>query len=452
MIKSVTHSQPSKPGLNRAFGLWNIGAIGINMVIGGGFFMLPSIFYGHTGAWTPWLIIVVGLGLIPVGLCFAEIGSRFRDTGGPYLYIRTAFGRFAGFEIGWMMWVTRVSAHASVMTAMVMAAGYFVPEVAAGWGRAGLVIGVTSFIALLNIIGSRETAFFLTIVTILKFSPILFFIGAGFFHVDWAAFPPLPDVTGSQLSTTALLLVFSLSGFEMLTIPAGEVQRPHVNVPKALIIVILSSVTMMVLANVVTIGLLPNLAQSKTPVAEASFVMFGAPGAVLIFLATIIAAIGHNTSSLIAASRIVLGLAEGRDIPQIFGKIHAKYHTPANAILVTALVIVILTLAGSYELLAMTSALTRLMIYIGVSAATLRLRQARFQDSLPAPSFIPPLARVMPWIAIILSSIVLAGITSANIYAGFAALTIGTVFYSGGRMLDRISSRRCLGVEDASGD
>lgn len=441
MTQAASHSPHAKPRLDRAFGLWNLGAIGINMVIGGGFFMLPSIFYGHTGAWTPWLIILVGLGLIPVGLCFAEIGSRFRETGGPYLYIRTAFGRFAGFEIGWMMWVSRVSAHASVVTAMVMAAGYFFPEMATGWGRAGLVVGVTSLITLLNVIGSRETAFFLTIVTILKFSPILFFIGAGFFHVDWSGFPPLPPVTGSQLSTTALLLVFSLSGFEMLTIPAGEVRNPHLNVPRALIIVILSSVAIMVLANVITIGLLPDLARSKTPVADASFIMFGTPGAALIFLATIVAAIGHNTSSLIAASRIVFGLAEGRDIPRFFGKIHAKYHTPTNAILVTALVIIVLTLAGSYEILAMTSALTRLLIYIGVSAATLRLRQPRFRDRVSAPSFVPPMARFMPWIAITLSSIVLAGITSENIYAGLAALTVGTILYIGGRVSERVSGR-----------
>ena len=50
-----------------------------------------------------------------IALSFAEVGSRFDGTGGPYLYTRAAFGRFAAFEVGWMLWFTRAASWAAVI-------------------------------------------------------------------------------------------------------------------------------------------------------------------------------------------------------------------------------------------------------------------------------------------------------------------------------------------------
>jgi hypothetical protein len=62
-----------------------------------------------------------------VGLCFAEVGSRFDATGSPYLYTRAAFGRFVAFEMGWMQWFTRVTGQASVVNAIALALGFYWP-------------------------------------------------------------------------------------------------------------------------------------------------------------------------------------------------------------------------------------------------------------------------------------------------------------------------------------
>ena len=102
--------------LKRALGRWDLTAIGVNQVIGGSIFLLPSQVAIIFGAWSAIAVAAMGLVSLSVALCFAELASRFDGTGGPYLYTRTAFGNFFGFEVGWMQWFNRA---ASVVPAMI---------------------------------------------------------------------------------------------------------------------------------------------------------------------------------------------------------------------------------------------------------------------------------------------------------------------------------------------
>ena len=86
--------------LKRALGRWDLTAIGVNQVIGGSIFLLPSQVAIIFGTWSPAAVALMGLVSLSVALCFAELASRFDGTGGPYLYTRAAFGNFFGFEVG----------------------------------------------------------------------------------------------------------------------------------------------------------------------------------------------------------------------------------------------------------------------------------------------------------------------------------------------------------------
>src|SRR5215468_2330645 len=94
--------------LRRDLGKWDLTAIGVNQVIGGAIFGLPATIAATAGAWSPWMVAATALVSMLIALTFAEVASRFEGTGGPYLYAQAAFGRFAGFEVGWMLWFTRV--------------------------------------------------------------------------------------------------------------------------------------------------------------------------------------------------------------------------------------------------------------------------------------------------------------------------------------------------------
>src|SRR5213078_1771132 len=87
--------------------------------------------------------MVVGL----IVLCFAEVSSRFRATGGPLLYAREAFGSVVGFEVGWLIWLARLTAFAANCNLLVSYLGYFWPGAATGMWRVLIIVTVVLALA-----------------------------------------------------------------------------------------------------------------------------------------------------------------------------------------------------------------------------------------------------------------------------------------------------------------
>src|ERR687887_157404 len=103
----------SDEGLVRGIRQWDLVAIALNGIIGAGIFGLPSDVFGRIGSYSLIAFIACALVVILLILCFAEVGSRFKETGGPYLYAREAFGPTVAFAVGWLLWLARVSAFAA---------------------------------------------------------------------------------------------------------------------------------------------------------------------------------------------------------------------------------------------------------------------------------------------------------------------------------------------------
>ncbi|HEY3138100.1 MAG TPA: amino acid permease, partial [Blastocatellia bacterium] len=121
----MAQAQPTQEGLIRGIRRWDLIAVAINAIIGAGIFGLPSRVYALIGSYS---LIAFGVCAIVVALiilCFAEVGSRFGETGGPYLYAREAFGSTVGFEVGWLMWLARLTAFAANCNLLVDYLGFF---------------------------------------------------------------------------------------------------------------------------------------------------------------------------------------------------------------------------------------------------------------------------------------------------------------------------------------
>src|SRR5258707_299499 len=103
-----------KPDLVRAIGRWSLAALMLNIIIGGAIFGLPSTVAGILGGESPIAYLIAAAGIGVIAACVAEVASRFQQAGGPYLYAKTAFGRFVGLQTGWLLWLTRISSAAAV--------------------------------------------------------------------------------------------------------------------------------------------------------------------------------------------------------------------------------------------------------------------------------------------------------------------------------------------------
>ena len=409
--------------LLRELGKWDLTALGVNQVIGGAVFLVPASLALHLGAWS-WIAVgLVGVLAMAIALNFAEAGSRFDGTGGPYLYTRAAFGRFVSFDVGWMVWIVRVTSWASVVNGLINALGYYWPDIRAGYVRIAVISFVVLSIMALNIRGIRQSSIVVNVLTIGKLTPLVLFIVIGLPYVSFAALRPEVTVTWEQASTAALLLIFAFGGYEVIPVPAGEAKDPRRAVPFAMITTIIIVAIVMTLAQVVALGTLPGLTTAEAPLASAAMLFMGAWGALLMTAGASISIAGNNVGAALSGSRSLFALAEQGDVPRVFGHIHPRFRTPDVAIVFTCLSTLALALTGSFVKLAAISAVARLLVYAGTCASVLALRR---QSRAP---FTIPFGPVVPVVALLVCVAILAGATMEQLQRGGLALAAGAILY-----------------------
>ena len=425
MIQDIAVSQ-----LRRELGRWDLTAIGINQVIGGAVFALPASLAAIVGGWSPFLIVGVGLASLLIAATFAEVSSRFDSTGGPYLYTKAAFGRFAAFEVGWMQWFTRAASWASVINVLVASLGFYWPAVTAGAPRTLLLSAIIAILAAINILGIRQSAWVVNALTIGKLVPLALFIAVGMTQLGSGGFELHGLPATDDLSRSALLLIFAFGGYEVIPVPAGESKDPRRMVPFALIMTIVVVTIVLTLTQVVALGVLPSLPDSKTPLADAAALMMGATGAAVLTLGAVLSTLGNNMGQALSGSRSLFALAEHGDIPRIFARVTSRFGTPGVAIVFTAAVSLVLATSGSFVTMAQASAVSRLIVYVATCAAALRLRNPRFAGVVPEPTMRVPLGPVIPVLAILIALAILFGATPVQLRAGAIALVAGAVLFA----------------------
>ncbi|MCA1584974.1 MAG: APC family permease, partial [Acidobacteria bacterium] len=346
-----------------------------------------------------------------------------------YLPARVAFGRFVGFEVGWMMWFTRVSSQASVSNGLAIALAFYWPPLADGMPRTALLTIVTAVLAWINVRGIRQASWVVNVLTIGKLVPLLVFIIVGIWFIQGERLTRAPEVTVTQVGTVALLLIFAYGGYEVTGIPAGEASHPRRDVPFAFVMTLITVAVVMTLTSLVATGVLPDVAATRTPLADGAALFMGAAGALLVSVGAAVSMTGNNMGQILSGSRTLFALAENGDLPGWFARVHATYRTPFNAILFTSVVAMVLALSGSFVQLAAVSAVARLVMYLAVCSATLVLRRRIPDADMRAPEFTAPLGPVVPVLACVVALGILAGATPQQLLAGAAALAGGAVLY-----------------------
>lgn len=409
----------------------------INAVIGAGIFGLPSRVFALIGSYSLIAFIACALVVTLIVLCFAEVGSRFDETGGPYLYAREAFGSTVAFEVGWLIWLARLTAFAANCNLMVSYLAFFWAPASSTIPRAFIITGVVLSLTALNVFGVRQAAIASNLFTIGKLIPMLVFIGAGLFFLNPHAFTLGVRPSAGAFSQSVLLLIYAFTGFEMAAIPAGEIRNPQSNLPRALLISIAVVAFTYILIQVVCIGTLPELAGSKKPLADAGQRFMGTAGAAIISAGAIISIAGNLNIVLLSGSRVPFAIAEQKQLPSIFAAIHRRFFTPHVAILVTAGVMLVLTLRSSFLEALTISAIARLVTYAVTCAALPVLRRRK---DLSVPAFKVRGGPVIAVAALILAVWLLANSTGKEAVTAVIAAAVGMIIYVSYRLYSRNAS------------
>jgi len=418
-----------------ARGIW---LLAVNGMIGAGIFAVPGGAAALVGVWSPLVYVVCAVLLGLIVACYAELASRFTSTGGPVLYVRTAFGKFAGFETGLAVYATRITAFAANVNLMVASIAFFVPALESGPLRILVIIAIIAVLAGINIAGAKPAMRAMGLLTILKFLPLLAIALVGLFHINPSIFPDnsLGFPASAQWSAAVLLVIYAFVGWEAAVIPAGETREPGKAMPLGLFWALGVVALLYVVIQIVCVAVVPDLASSERALVDAGAILFGPAGALLLTLGVIVSVGGNITGTVVTTPRLTSALALEKTLPAWCGKVDERTHVPANSIIFFAVLGAVLAVVGDFFALAAMSAFVRVLIYVGCIAAMPRVR------ALPAETEKPmrlPLGWTIPVLAVLGSLVLLSQVPLRSMAITAAFLLAGAVIYM---LMQFVNARR----------
>jgi APA family basic amino acid/polyamine antiporter len=390
----------SQPNLVRAIGRWSLAALTINCIIGSGIFGLPSQLSATLGKASPFAWIFAAIPTALVMACFAEVSSRFDQTGGVYLYARTAFGRTTGIAVAWLGWLARLTAAAANANLFVIYLAEFWPGAKGPLSRLLILTLLLGVLTMVNYIGVQRGTTQSNLFTAAKLITLGGFIIAGLLflamnHHALAISPP--HGPASKWLHPILLLIFAYGGYETALMPGGEAKDPRRDYPFALLVALITCAIVYTMTQLVLISILPEFFQVDRPMAAAAQLILGPAGAVLVSVGVLISCYGYLSANILGFPRILFAMAEQGDMPAVLARVHRRFRTPYVAIVIFALLLWGFSVAGSFDWNLFISAMSRLIYYSSVCVALPVLRHRRVgnaQFQLPMGNLIAVLAVV----------------------------------------------------------
>ena len=390
--------------LVRAIGTRQLAASIVNYTVGSGIFALPATAAAQLGTGAPLAYLVCTVIMLLIVASFAEAGSRVSASGGPYAYIEAAFGPFVGLLSGVFLMVSALSGVAVVTTLFTGSAFALVNVTSTPVAHAVLTIVVLTVATAINIRGVRFGARLVEMSTGAKLVPLIGFvvIGAAFIdpgNLSWTATPDAAAVLG-----TSGIVIFAFMGIESAVGPSGEVHEPSRTVPRAVFLALIAVCLLYLSVQAVAQGILgPALGSTRiTPLAAAADMAIGEPGRIIMLVGAVVSMLGFLLGACLVNPRVVFALARDGFLPRSLAGVHATHRTPHSAIIFCTLVVLTMSLTGTFERLLIISNITALVVYgmVAMAAVVLQRRNTRGGEPFRCPG--GPLVHVLAVASVVL--------------------------------------------------
>src|SRR5213080_879069 len=369
----------TQPALRRVIGVRGLAAAIFNITVGAAIFVLPAHVAGNLGAAAPLAYLVCAVATALVALCIAEAGSRVARSGGPYAYVGTALGPYAGFLCGVLLWLGITLAMGAVATVFADAVGGLQPGLGGPLPRAVLLIAAYGGLAVVNIRGTALGSQVSGIATVAKIVPLIAFVALGLSHVraENLALGSFPSL--SRLGESGLLLMFAFFGMESALQVSGEVRDAARAVPHAIALGVMCVGVLYIAVQLVAQGILGSALAApetaKAPLAAAAVQFAGQTGATLILIAMVVSTFGFMTATMLSTPRTLFALAADGYLPRPVAAVHRAHHTPHVAIAIQGVIVCAIAITGTYVKLAIVADVAVLLVYLACSLAVWRLRR-----------------------------------------------------------------------------
>lgn len=422
----------------RKLSLFDVTNLVTGAIIGADIYVASSFGAGYLGPASLVVWVTAGLIAIVIALCFAQCAMLLPRVGGPYAYAKGAWGPFAGFIVGWSLWLAEWISLAVFPLAFTRYLMFFFPNLDLLTQIVVKVVFV-AFLAVTNIVGIRAAGKVNDALTLLKLAPLIFFVMAG---IRWvflnpvqasANFSPFAPFGFANFGSAIVLIFWAYAGFEISTIPAEEIDKPSKTIPKAVILGILIVTAFYLTTNIVLFGVRnwTQLANDTAPLATASNAILTSNAALAFFggalvgVGALISVAGSDESGMIGTSRLGYALAADGLFPRVLARIHKKFKTPHVSIIIQSVTALAASIVGGLSLLISVSVFFMAISYLATSASVFPLRKKN-----PVPNVVYGKKNiVIPTLGILFSAYLITQCTLTQIAIGIVLLLIGIPIY-----------------------
>jgi amino acid transporter len=344
-----------------------------------------------------------GVAVILIGLTYAELASAMPLTGGEHVYSHRAFDMAGSFICTWAIILGYISVVAFEAVALPTVVEHLFPNYKVGlmWTVAGwdvyftwVLVGVGGAVIMtwINILGIKSCALLQKVVTLLILIVGIMLVTGSLFNGESGNMEPL-FVNGAKGMLAVLIMTpFMFVGFDVIPQAAEEIDLPYKQIGRILVISVLMAVVwyMLIILAVALALSAEESAASSLPTADAMSAVFGGGWAgKLLVLAGIGGIITSWNAFLVGGSRAVYAMAHAHMLPAFLGKMHPKYNTPVNAILMVGALSIIAPLFGRRTLVWLVDAggLGIVIAYAMVAASFVVLRKR--EPEMDRPFMVP---------------------------------------------------------------
>ncbi|MEJ7776783.1 MAG: amino acid permease [Sphingomicrobium sp.] len=357
-------------------------AMVVGTMIGSGIYLLPTTL----APFGPNILVAFAVTISgTMCLAFALASLAARIPGGPFAYVRSAFGDSAAFLTVWSYLVSQWTGVAAVSVAVAGAMGHAFPAVSSGPGMLVVALGSILILTVVNLRGARSAGWVQVTATLIKIVPLIAVVLLVAARVGTGAatetLAPVP-VTLAGVAAAGALMLFSLTGFEAAAVTANVTRDSANTVPFATVSGTAFTGIIYLAATVATLMLLPSAmaAASSAPFADAIGPILGPGAGTVVAIIAAISAFGTCNALLLLAAESGRAIAGANDLPPWFRRANSA-GAPVGSLVVAALVASLLVFASAsesfvevYVFIALVSTVAALVLYVVCAAAALRLK------------------------------------------------------------------------------
>jgi basic amino acid/polyamine antiporter, APA family len=397
--------------LKRVFGLPTLVIYGVGDILGAGIYAVIGKIAGLSGTlvWASFLTAMVVAAF--TALSYAELGSRFPQSGGVACFVHKAFRtNWLSVLVGWLMFCTCLVSMATLSKSF---AGYFnafAPAIPA-WL---IVLGLFSVLAFVNFRGMKESSALNIFCTFVEVTGLLIVILVAVLFLSGGGTTNPTNVVSTEQAKGwvavfqgAALAFYAFIGFEDIVNVAEEVKNPERNVPKAIVFALaIAGIIYIVVSWLATQIISPTeLAASEAPLLDV--VRRSQPNfpQVIFTVIALFAVLNTTLLNFVTASRLLFGMSREGLLPAWLGKLHRRRATPYRTFLVILPIAIFLALSGTLEFLAGTTATLILAMFCLVNLSLLLIKRRNPENNgFKIPYLIPAIALVLDVILVAFAS------------------------------------------------